>query len=286
MENEYGLKYIYTAAQKNRLSELGIDRSILEREFSTTARRDGSFRELESRAVKENRTRLSRLMQETHRPSLCSLQESLAAALCQAGFTQVVTPTLVSAQMLEKMTITPDNPLYEQVFWVDKKTALRPMLAPNLYEVSRQLIQSQSLPLRVFEIGSCFRKESEGRSHLKEFTMLNLVEWGTPLEKRNEVLKEFADLVMKAAGIDDYRLEEENSVVYGDGLDVVTPDGLELASTSMGPHPLDDAWRITCSWVGLGTGLERLLMHREKTAGIHCWGRSTVFLDGACMKLK
>jgi len=286
MENEYELKFIYTEAQKNRLSELGLKADDLQKEFTTAMRRDMSFREAESKAVKQNRMKLSTLLHETHQTSLCKLQEDLAAALCAAGFTQVTTPIMVSAKALERMTITPENPLYEQVFWVDRKTALRPMLAPNLYEVSRQLIQSQGLPLRIFEIGSCFRKESEGRSHLKEFTMLNLVEWGTPLEHRTEVLKDFADLVMRAAGINDYLLEAENSVVYGDGLDVVTTDGLELASTSMGPHPLDDAWKITCTWVGLGTGLERLLMHREKTTGIHRYSKSTVFLDGACLKLK
>ena len=286
MENEYALKFIYTEAQKNRLSELGLSADELQKEFSTAIRRDMSFREAESKAVRENRMQLSTLLHKTHKVALAKLQEDLAAALCAAGFTQVSTPTLVSAKALEKMTITPENPLYEQVFWVDKKTALRPMLAPNLYEVSRQLMQSQGLPLRIFEIGSCFRKESEGRSHLKEFTMLNLVEWGTDPEQRNEVLKDFADLVMRTAGINDYLLENENSVVYGDGLDIVTTDGLELASTSMGPHPLDDAWKITCTWVGLGTGLERLLMHREKTVGIHRYSRSTVFLDGACLKLK
>ncbi|MCR4892181.1 MAG: ATP phosphoribosyltransferase regulatory subunit [Lachnospiraceae bacterium] len=276
----------YTPAQRNRLSELGLAEEDILREFETEKLRQASFMELEKLAVRENRERIRDLLENKHRVELCALQEELASALCENGFTQVTTPIMVSAKALDRMTINRDNPLFEQVYWLDRKTALRPMLAPNLYELSRQLLSSQKLPLRLFEIGSCFRKESEGKSHLKEFTMLNLVEWGTELEERTDHLKAFARIVMKAAGIEDYGFENENSVVYGEGLDVVTPAGLELASTSMGPHKLDDAWKITCSWVGLGTGLERLLMHREKAAGIHRYSKSTVFLDGACMKLK
>lgn len=276
----------YTQAQKNRLSELGLEEHILNTSFETVKERQACFMELERKAVSKNKDTLKNLLQHTHRPALCQLQEDLAKALCENGFTQVTTPTIITAKALEKMTIDCHNPLYEQVFWLDSKTCLRPMLAPNLYEVSRRLMTSLGLPLRIFEIGSCFRKESEGKSHLKEFTMLNLVEWGTDMDKRVDSLKKFANIVMKAAGIEEYAFENEDSVVYGEGLDVVSPKGLELASTSMGPHKLDDAWKITCTWVGLGTGLERLLMHRENQQGIHRYSRSNVFLDGACLKLK
>lgn len=34
--------------------------------------------------------------------------------------------------------------------------------------------------------------------------------------------------------------EEDVSVVYGGGVDSVDANGLELASSSMGPHPLVD----------------------------------------------
>ncbi len=276
----------YSVAQKNRLSELGCDEKVINEEFEDAGLRQKSFMQLEKSAVRENKEKLRELLENRHRVELCILQDKLAKALCGNGFTQITTPIMITAKALEKMTIDKSSPLFEQVFWLDHKTALRPMLAPNLYEVSRQLITSHGLPLRIFEIGSCFRKESEGRSHLKEFTMLNLVEWGTAMDERTKRLKELAGIVMEAAGIDDHCFENENSVVYGEGLDVVSPEGLELASTSMGPHKLDDAWKITCTWVGLGTGLERLLMHREQENGIHRYSKSTVFLDGACMKLK
>lgn len=276
----------YTMSQKNRLTELGMDSMTVERQFEGVQEREKVYGKTEKAAVKENREILNRLLKEKHRTELCQLQEQLAQAMCGRGFTQVSTPTIITAKALEKMTIDRDNPLYEQVFWLDSKTCLRPMLAPNLYEVSRQLMTSQKLPLRIFEIGSCFRKESEGKSHLKEFTMLNLVEWGTPVQERLDRLKELASAVLDAAGIEEYCLEEEDSVVYGTGLDVVSPQGLELASTSMGPHPLDDAWKITCTWVGIGFGLERLLMYREKQQGIHRHSRSLNFLDGACLKIR
>lgn len=116
--------------------------------------------------------------------------------------------------------------------------------------------------------------------------MLNLVEWGTPMEKRSERLEELGRLVLDAAGITGYRTEAEHSVVYGDAMDFVSADGLELASTSMGPHPLDAAWRIHCTWVGIGFGLERLLMHREKQQGIHRHSKSISYLDGARLNIK
>ena len=54
----------------------------------------------------------------------------------------------------------------------------------------------------------------------------------------------------------------------------------------MGPHPLDAAWKVTCTWTGIGFGLERLLMYREKANGIHRYSRSNVFLDGAALKVR
>jgi phenylalanyl-tRNA synthetase alpha chain len=184
------------------------------------------------------------------------------------------------------MSINDGHSLAAQVYWLDKKTCLRPMLAPNLYAVSQKLLNFSALPLRIFEIGSCFRKESEGRMHLAEFTMLNLVEWGTPLDERVPRLKELAGIVLEAAGIGCCKFVEEFSTVYGDSLDVVDKNGTELASTSMGPHPLDPAWKISCAWVGLGFGLERLLASREGAEGVHRYGKSLSFLDGALLNIK
>lgn len=276
----------FTETQRIRLTELGVNKETIFQEFEVVDERERTYKTVENLANAVNKAALSHLLESRHKPALCQLQQDIADALCRNGFTQVTTPTIISSKALEKMTVDSNNPLHEQVFWLDNKSCLRPMLAPNLYELSRKILTSQKLPIRLFEIGSCFRKESEGNAHLKEFTMLNLVEWGTPENNRLEQIKEFAEVVLKAAKIDNYSFIEEDSVVYGAGLDIVSPEGLELASTSMGPHPLDDAWKITCSWVGLGFGLERLLMHREGQPGIHRHSKSTVFLDGICLKVK
>lgn len=276
----------FTEGQRNRLQQLGFSPTVLERSFRDVAGRQESYLAMEKEGVAHNRERLRHLLEERHKPALVELSQTLSNHLAQLGLTQVATPTIISRKAIEKMGIGPDDPLRQQIFWLDQRTCLRPMLAPGLYEVSWQLMNSQKLPLSVFEIGSCFRKESEGNNHLKEFTMLNLVEWGLPLEDREERLKFLAAEVLKCAGIKDYAFEKEESTVYGPSLDILGRDGLELASTSMGPHALDAAWKISCTWVGVGFGLERLLMYRQRSQGIHRYARSTVFLDGACLKLK
>ncbi len=136
------------------------------------------------------------------------------------------------------------------------------MLAPNLYTLLRRLARVWKQPFAIYEIGSCFRARHEGRRHLNEFTMLNLVELGTPLGERDERLRELAVVVLDAAGVTGYEFVLKHSEVYGDELDVVVA-GLEVCSTALGPHPLDDAWAITDPWVGLGFGLERLLVARD-----------------------
>ncbi|MEA4964585.1 MAG: pyrrolysine--tRNA(Pyl) ligase large subunit [Oscillospiraceae bacterium] len=275
-----------TSAQQNRLIELGEDTDHLSVLFCDAEECNRFFQKTEEALVKKNREKLSALMKGERRPSLCGLEETLAAALREEGFLQVTTPIILSKKFLNRMTIDDSHPLNDQVFWIDKNSCLRPMLAPNLYDISKKLMAVAPFPLRVFEIGSCFRKESEGKSHLKEFTMLNLVEWGLKEEDRVERLKQLAKITMNAAAIADYQIVEEDSTVYGKGLDIVDTDGLELASTSMGPHKLDAAWKISCTWVGLGFGLERLLMSREKSNGIHRYSKSLSYLDGAYLSIK
>jgi len=276
----------FTPAQQNRLIELGEDAAGLSVVFADVEKCNRFFQKRENELVKSNKEKLLKLMQNEKRPQLCELQEKLAAALRAEGFLQVSTPTILSKKLLGRMTIDECHPLNDQVFWLDKNSCLRPMLAPNLYDISKRLMSVSPMPLRVFEIGSCFRKESKGKSHLNEFTMLNLVEWGLNEEDRVSRLKQLAGITMDAAGIADYRIVEEESAVYGKGLDVVDANGLELASTSMGPHKLDAAWKISCTWVGLGFGLERLLMSRESSRSIHRYAKSLTYLDGACLTIK
>jgi phenylalanyl-tRNA synthetase alpha chain len=149
----------------------------------------------------------------------------------------------------------------------------------------KDLLRLWQKPVRIFEVGPCFRKETEGARHAPEFTMLNLCEFGRPEEGRRERLEQLAALVMKTAGIVNYGLESGTSAVYGNTLDVVSDDGLELASGAMGPHPLDRAWKIVDTWVGIGFGLERLLMAAEGGRNLSRYTRSIAYLDGIRLNL-
>jgi len=279
----------FSASQIERLRALGLSNEQTGQHFASAQQRQAAFQQLESAAVRSAKSQLTQLLEHSHASGLTLLAEQLAQALRQAGFSQLATPSIIPALFLQRMGIEPEHPLREQVYWLDAKNCLRPMLAPGLYAQSQQLLAWAPLPLRVFELGSCWRRESSGSQHLSEFTMLNVVEWGTPPDQRQQRLEELFGLVLAAAGISGWRLVSEDSTVYGAGLDAVDAQGLELASSSMGPHPLDAAWRISTSWVGVGFGLERLLLARsgpDTAAGIHSLGRSTSYLDGVSLSVK
>lgn len=210
-----------------------------------------------------------------------SLRESLEKTLFDLGFTGVTTPTIITRHALSKMTIDQNHPLFQQVFWINDKQCLRPMLAPNLYSLMFDFARLQQWPVRFFEIGSCFRKESSGKVHATEFTMLNLVEMGISMDQRQERLEFFAKAIMKTADIDDYALEMDKSEVYGTTLDVLAgPNRVEVSSGAMGPHALDVAWGITDTWVGMGFGMERLLTVSKGDDSIGRWSKSLSSIDG------
>jgi pyrrolysyl-tRNA synthetase-like protein len=155
------------------------------------------------------------------------------------------------------------------------------MLAPHLYFVLKDLLRLWEKPVRIFEIGSCFRKESQGAQHANEFTMLNLVEMGLEEADRQTRLEELATLVTEAAGVDEFVFQPVESTVYGETIDILAGENrIEIASSAMGPHVLDQAWQITDAWVGIGFGLERLLMVAENINSMGKLGRSLGYLDG------
>lgn len=271
----------WTDIQRKRLVELDADAATLARTFDDVDRRNRAFQTLEKERVAAHRRQLDALRRGHRRPRLCRLESTLVETLVAQGFVQVSTPVLMSKGLLARMSITSDHSLFEQVYWVDRDKCLRPMLAPHLYYVIKDLLRLWEKPVRIFEVGPCFRKETEGARHAAEFTMLNLCEFGLPEDQRRQRLDNLATLVMDSAGIRRYRLESETSAVYGATVDVVAEaDGLELGSGAMGPHPLDRAWRITDTWVGIGFGLERLLMTAEGGSHLSRFGRSISYLDG------
>jgi phenylalanyl-tRNA synthetase alpha chain len=275
----------WSEIQTKRLKSLDADQTQLSRRFENQTQRDRVFQKLEGALAKKRKSELKEMREVHGRPELCRMETKLVETLVQDGFVQVITPTILSRGLLAKMGVTETHHLFKQIFWLESDRCLRPMLAPHLYYLIKDLLRLWEKPVGIFEIGSCFRKESQGAWHSNEFTMLNLCEFGLPEEDRSRRMREMADLVTRAAGIDEYRLETEESAVYGETVDVVSTDGLELGSGAVGPHPLDHAWRITETWVGIGFGLERLLMTVRGANSIGRMGRSLAYLDGITLKI-
>lgn len=276
----------WTLTQLRRFKELGINWQNIQTNFLTPEERNASFQQIEKKQSTLQRKKLARLLTETKKSQMQLLRERLEQDLLEQGFTSVITPTIITRQALEKMTIDAGHPLFKQVFWLNDKQCLRPMLAPNLYSIMQNFSRLNQKTSRFFEIGSCFRKESQGACHSNEFTMLNLVEMGVPEHDRQKRLEFYAARVMQAAGITDFHFASEESEVYGSTFDVLAgPEKIELASGAMGPHPLDSAWGITDSWVGMGFGLERLLMVAKADDSISKWTKNLSYIDGICLNI-
>ncbi|GEM_PF-164715 len=266
-----------TSSQEQRIREMGgsISTSLT---FTSPIERDDFFQDEVSSLQSKNRRILTEVAELPSRNPIGALEDSLANLLTGRGFIEVKTPIILPATSLTKMGIGENHPLLDQVFWISRKKCLRPMLAPNLYFLMRHLKRSLPLPMKLFEIGSCFRKESKGSNHLEEFTMLNLVELG-PDGDAMASLRGHAVAIMDSVGLN-YELVEADSEVYGRTVDVEV-NGVELASGAVGPLPMDEAHGIVDPWAGIGFGLERILMLQKKVTNIRSIGRSLIYLNGA-----
>jgi phenylalanyl-tRNA synthetase alpha chain len=263
------------------LKELGAAGPQRDLTFISAAERDAAFQRLASELTRRERRRLDEFRSRSLRPRLCRLEGRLTEMLTGRGFVQVSTPVIMARRHLARMAITADHALFEQVYWIDRNHCLRPMLAPHLYGLLQNLLRLWEKPVRLFEVGPCFRRESGGARHGREFTMLNLVEAGLPMDARESRLGELAAWVAGSAGLADYRVASAHSEVYGNTVDILAGERrLEVGSGAMGPHPLDRAWRISDTWVGIGFGLERLLMASEGVENLARLGRSLSYLDG------
>ena len=280
------MNIIWTQTQLERLKELEAVEDDLGRAFGTNKDRDKAYQKLEKHLVDSARRKLDKLRAGHRRPRLNRLESLLAQVLINNGFVQVTTPTIMSRGLLAKMSIDEHHPLASQIFWLGKARCLRPMLAPHLYYVLKDLLRLWEKPVRLFEIGSCFRKESQGAQHANEFTMLNLVEMGLEEDERQNKIEKLTALVAAAAGIENYNFEIIESAIYGETVDIVSGENrMEIGSSAMGPHALDHAWQITDAWVGIGFGLERLLMAAENIKSLGRVGRSLGYLDGVRLNI-
>ena len=106
---------------------------------------------------------------------LLVLTEQLAGTLNRHGISRVSISTIISSTALGGMTADKNHRLFRQVFRVGDRHCLRPMSAPKLYALMRELQRVKYRPIRFFEVGSCFLEETGGARHNTEFTMLKLV---------------------------------------------------------------------------------------------------------------
>ena len=123
------------------------------------------FRELESELLVRRKGDLQRIYANERENYLGKLERDITKFFVDRGFLEIKSPILIPAEYVERMGIDSDSELSKQVFRVDKNFCLRPMLAPNLYNYLRKLDRVLPDPVKIFEIGPCYRKESEGKEH-------------------------------------------------------------------------------------------------------------------------
>lgn len=265
----------YTVTQIQRLKELGLP--VTSDRFTSVKVRDRVFESEVQTAARNQRQRLINKCAARRRHSVKEIEHQIVSKLIDEGFVECFTPIIIGRDSLVKMGLTESHPLWKQVFWLNEKDCLRPMLAPNLYSMMRRLVKCLRTPMQIFEIGPCFRNESKGNRHLEEFTMLNLVEIDVNGDRKDRI-DDLVHMVMSAIDMD-YELVKESSEVYGDTIDVMV-DGIEVASASFGPHKLDAMNAIDVPWTGVGFGIERLAQLKNGEASIKRVGRSLIYLDG------
>lgn len=267
----------YTSTQKERIKSL-----LTPADDMTFPEGLPEFRELESMLVKRRKEDLRKMYEEDREHVLAKLEREISHFFVERGFVEIRTPIIIPAEYIERMGITEEDPLSKQIFRVDGNLRLRPMLAPGLYNYLRKFDKVLPDPIRIFEIGPCYRKESEGSAHLEEFTMLNFCQMGSGCNRENleALIDEFLDFL----GVD-YEIVADSCMVYGDTIDVMHGD-LEISSAVVGPIPQDIDWGITKPWMGAGFGLERLLKVKHNYSNIRRGSRSETYYNGINLNLR
>jgi pyrrolysyl-tRNA synthetase-like protein len=273
----------FTVSQRQRLAELGADAKLIERRFGSELEREDEFKKEAKALTRKSISSLEDFLARRRKPLERIIEEELRVAAIGQGFSEVVTPIIISRSFVEGMGITEKDPLWGQIIWIDEKQCLRPMLAPSLYTVMRKLLDFTK-PVRIFEIGQCFRLDTKGPLHLEEFTMLNMVELAPDGDDHKGKLLGYVKAIMDAVGLS-YEITSECSEVYGETLDV-TVKGTEVASAAIGPKPMDAKWGICDPWIGVGFGIERLTMFVGGHNSTSRVGRSLIYLDGSRLSVK
>lgn len=262
-------------------SQLDRVETLLSPEDKNSLNEAKPFRELESELLVRRKSDLQRIYADERENYLGKLERDITRFFVDRGFLEIKSPILIPVEYVERMGIDSDSELSKQVFRVDKNFCLRPMLAPNLYNYLRKLDRVLPDPIKIFEIGPCYRKESDGKEHLEEFTMLNFCQMGSGCTRENleALIREFLEYLEI-----DFEIVGDSCMVYGDTLDVMH-GSLELSSAVVGPIPLDREWGIDKPWIGAGFGLERLLKVMHGFKNIKRAARSESYYNGISTSL-
>ena len=234
------------------------------------------FAALEAELTARRKQELCDIYENSREHMLAKLERDISAFLISKGFIEIKSSLLIPEEYIIRMGIDKDVELSKQVFRTDDGQCLRPMLAPVLYNYLRRLDKILPDPIKIFEIGPCYRKESDGSSHLEEFTMVNFCQMGEGSTREN--LVQLIDEFLTHLGIS-YKIEGDECMVYGATLDVMHGD-LELSSAVVGPVPMDIDWGVNKPWIGAGFGLERLLKVRHNFKNIKRGSRSEFYYNG------
>lgn len=234
------------------------------------------FEELEAELTAKRKAELTFIYENDREHMLAKLERDISAFLISKGFIEIKSSILIPEEYIVKMGIDKDAELSKQVFRTDDGKCLRPMLAPVLYNYLHRFGQVMPDPLKIFEIGPCYRKESDGSNHLEEFTMVNFCQMGDGSTREN--LIQLIDEFLTHLGIS-YEIEGDENKVYGATVEVMHGD-LELSSAVVGPIPMDMDWGINKPWIGAGFGLERLLKVRHNFKNIKRGSRSEYYYNG------
>ncbi|MHC1576465.1 MAG: pyrrolysine--tRNA(Pyl) ligase [Methanosarcinaceae archaeon] len=267
----------YTRSQTERISTLVSpkdDRSLPE-ELP-------EFKELESMLIKRRKDDLRKVYEESREDHLGKLERTITEFFVERGFLEVKAPIMIPLEYIERMGIEKEDPLFQQIFRIEgTNMCLRPMLAPGLYDCLHKFDNVLPDPVRIFEIGPCYRKESEGKEHLEEFTMLNFCQMGSRSTREN--LVGIIDEFLEYLGVE-YEVVADSCMVYGDTIDVMHGD-LEISSAVVGPIPQDMDWGVNKPWIGAGFGLERLLKVKHDYKNIKRASRSGSYYNGITTNL-
>jgi pyrrolysyl-tRNA synthetase, C-terminal region/pyrrolysyl-tRNA synthetase, N-terminal region len=261
----------FSPSQKKRLEAL-----MVADEIDLNDPNLSDYATLEADLTSQRKAELRDIYANSREHMLAKLERDISAFLISKGFIEIKSSILIPEEYIVRMGIDKDLELSKQIFRTDDGQCLRPMLAPVLYNYLRRFDKILPDPIKIFEIGPCYRKESDGSSHLEEFTMVNFCQMGEGSTREN--LVQILDEFLTYLGIE-YKIEGDECMVYGATVDVMHGD-MELSSAVVGPVPMDIDWGINKPWIGAGFGLERLLKAKYKFKNIKRGSRSEYYYNG------